>query len=372
MSFNESSAMPLFRSLTLKAGVKTPQPTAAIKDLINEPLFWRGYTSDEEAASPTSTDDGMSSHSADNKSDYEASFVEPPVPEQLAITCNQVQQRCNRAQAVMLMPAGKAKVVSMPKLVDGPASRIVKPVASTLIRPPVSRLNNGEASSSGSISSTSSPRSSSEKSLASTAPSSVCEPSQRRLALKTKPSKPLLPTAARESQPVRQTTGSDMSPKLHGTRSSPLELPIASPGEPSSPTIRKLRKFSSSFSLGRLHNSFKRSASSGSGTGDQPEIVEEPHLITTSPIPTAIQVPLRSSSRVRPRMIPRGASERAAPLVLPPCPDQYDEGVDRTATRWPQRKDSAFVLPTTEQRPKTPKLHKRHRSMSGRAMLAQA
>ena len=115
---------------TIRSKGKQPaKPSASIVDLVNEPMFWNGYTSDEEVASPVDDkdDDEFSLHS-DESLDSIASGAS--FPEQLAETCNNVAHQCNRAQAVKIQAAGKARVVSLPKPIDIPARRsIVRPAS---------------------------------------------------------------------------------------------------------------------------------------------------------------------------------------------------------------------------------------------------
>ncbi|KAF7846119.1 hypothetical protein BT93_L5222 [Corymbia citriodora subsp. variegata] len=107
-----------------------PLPSATITDLCNEPLFFSGYMSEEEDISSESDsmsfstdsigdmhDDASSAKSSD---DAEATF-----PEMLAEDCNFVEQQCSHAQAIRIVPAGRAKVIHVAK-VTIPSSPITR------------------------------------------------------------------------------------------------------------------------------------------------------------------------------------------------------------------------------------------------------
>ncbi|TKA65548.1 hypothetical protein B0A55_13209 [Friedmanniomyces simplex] len=168
-----SPTMPPSEMFSFKAGVKIPEPSAAIRHFTDEPMFWRGYTSEEDVASPIDTDDVMSfrtTSTLSNTSEPAERTSNASFPEQLAQSCDRVERQCARAQAVTLVPAGKAKVVSMPKVVDVSATpRMRRPAPITPMRPPVSRMSRIGIGSQTSSQASGSPRTSTEKSLLSTA-----------------------------------------------------------------------------------------------------------------------------------------------------------------------------------------------------------
>ncbi|KAK1088017.1 hypothetical protein LTR48_002035 [Friedmanniomyces endolithicus] len=136
----------------------------------------------------------------------------------------------------------------------------------------------------------------------------------------------------------------------------PGEQPTTPP--PVSPSRRRLHKLGSSFGLKVF--GMKRTNSSDSSLGD-PEAMRESDPAASAP-PPSLQ-PLARASSMKPKMIARGANERAPPLVLPPCPETYED--ERDLSRWPLRKDSSIMgLPS--------KLHKRQRSMSAALVSVQA
>ncbi|KAK0346632.1 hypothetical protein LTR94_005696 [Friedmanniomyces endolithicus] len=336
-----SPTMPPNEMFSFKAGIKTPEPSAAIRHFTDEPMFWRGYTSEEEVASPIDTDArsfrttstfSVISQPASRMSD--ASF-----PEQLAQSCERVERQCERAQAITLVPAGKVKVVSMPKLVDVSASpRMRRPASITPIRPPVSRMSRIGISSLASSQASASPRTSTEKSPVSNAPSSVAALLTRGKSVRQRPSLPNLQATTRfqSSMPVPESRSR-----------------VVRTAE-----FLRLHKLGSSFGLNVF--GMKRTNSSDSSLGD-PEAIKEPEP-AASASPLTLQ-PLVRTSSVKPKMIARGANERAPPLVLPPCPETYED--ERDLSRWPLRKDSSVLgLPS--------KLHKRQRSMSAALVSVQA
>ncbi|KAK0264900.1 hypothetical protein LTR91_003616 [Friedmanniomyces endolithicus] len=360
-----SPTMPPNEMFSFKAGIKTPEPSAAIRHFTDEPMFWRGYTSEEEVASPIDTDSrsfrttstfSIISQPASRLS--EASF-----PEQLAQSCERVERQCERAQAVTLVPAGKVKVVSMPRLVDVSATpRTRRPAPITPIRPPVSRMSRMGISSLASSQASASPRTSTEKSPVSTAPNSVAALLTRGRSVRPRPSLPNLQATTRFQSGIphpesRSRVGRtadflqyDPYPSL------PSEQPTTPP--PVSPSRRRLHKLGSSFALNVF--GMKRTNSSDSSLGDLEAVKEPEPAASASPPPLQ---PLARTSSAKPKMVARGANERAPPLVLPPCPETYED--ERDLSRWPLRKDSSILgLPS--------KLHKRQRSMSAALVSVQA
>ncbi len=104
-----SPMMPPSEMFSFKAGIKTPEPSAAIRHFTDEPMFWRGYTSEEEVASPIDTDDrsfrttstfSVISQPASRMSD--ASF-----PEQLAESCERVERQCEKGQSSLNAETGQ-------------------------------------------------------------------------------------------------------------------------------------------------------------------------------------------------------------------------------------------------------------------------
>ncbi|KAK4541067.1 hypothetical protein LTR36_008292 [Oleoguttula mirabilis] len=372
--------MPPHEMFSFKPGKKTPEPSATITNFTDEPMFWRGYTSEEEVASPIDDGDDMSFHSDSSDSEPASRASQASFPEQLAQSCNRVEQQCNRAQAVTLVPAGKAKVISMPRLVDVPATpRMRRPATATPLRPPVSRLNRMEIGSqtSSQNSRTNSPRTSGERSPVSTAPSSIAEPPKRVKTVRRRPSLPALSIAARSFGTP------DSSPDLaRNTRrvdfldhdpfpSSSAERPTT----PMSPSKRRLHKFSSSLSLNVFGRGIRRNNSSDSNVGADLNVVKEPEPILISGAYQAVRSPIRKAS-VKPKMVARGANEREPPLILPPCPEDYDDddGDDKEnagSAPWSSRKESAVHGVMMDQSHKVAKLHKRQRSSSAAAMMPE-
>ncbi|KAK4565710.1 hypothetical protein LTR86_003558 [Recurvomyces mirabilis] len=321
------------QSLKLKA---TPREFTA------SPVFWRTYNSEEELASPTSPGD-LSSPIASSASSISDGGSFQSFPEQLVDTCNKVEQQCSCAQAVTLVSAGKAKVVSMPKLVDVSVSpRVMVPVRTTSTSTPVSRFANG----------------------------TVDEPSRT-------PKSEIPPTFVSHTTPVPETPKS--LSKLNAARSQfsmssrllPTgQLPVAAdflkhdpypttprhmPNSPSgrssmSPSRRRMQKLSSSLSQ---YVFGKDGTHSPSASSSDDEHLEDAVIMTAS------RHDLRSPTR--PRMVPRGASERAPPLVLPACPKGYESEID--VTQWPIKKDRSGSMP------RGPVLHKRRRSIAAALTL---
>ncbi|KAK5120872.1 hypothetical protein LTR85_005939 [Meristemomyces frigidus] len=362
--------MPPHEMFSFKPGKKTPEPTATIRNFADEPMFWRGYTSEEEVASPIDDTDDMSFRSASSEREPTYRASKASFPEQLAQSCNKVEQQCSRAQAVTLVPAGKAKVVSMPRLVNVPATpRMRRPATATQIRPPVSRLNRMEIGSqtSSQNSRTNSPRTSGERSPVSTAPSSIAEQPNRVKTIRRRPSLPALSIAARSFS----TPDSSPDPARNTRRVDFLDhdpFPSSSadrPTTPMSPSKRRLHKFSSSLSLNIFGRGLRRNDSTDSNVGCDLSVVKEPEPILISPACSTTQPSIRKAS-IKKKMVARGANEREPPLILPPCPEGYDENEAEFGghARWPSRKDSAANGVMSESPIRGTKLHKRQRSYS--------
>ncbi|KAK5741752.1 hypothetical protein LTR17_003743 [Elasticomyces elasticus] len=363
-----SPTMPSDDMFSWKAGMKTPERPAAAKHFTDEPMFWRGYTSEEEVASPIDND-GMSFRTTSTLSDISETpsrMSNASFPEQLAHNCNRVEQQCNRAQAITLVPAGKVKVVSMPKLVDASTTpRMRRPAPITPFRPPVSRMNRMEIGSQTSRGVSNSPRTSTEKSPVSTAPSSVAALLTRDRSIRQRPSLPTLQATPRFQSSI---SGSKTSPRVVKTAdflqhdpypALPVDLPITPP--PMSPSRRRLHRFGSSIGLGVF--GMRRSNSSDSSLDDALEIVKSVEPRGNALFQASSPQMLSRTPSTKTKMVARGANERAPPLILPPCPETYED--ERDVTRWPLRKDASVLgLPT--------KLHKRQRSMSTALVSVQA
>jgi hypothetical protein len=98
---------------------------------------------------------------------------------------------------------------------------------------------------------------------------------------------------------------------------------------------RKLHKLSSSFSLRTFSKGFKRSSvSEKSVAGSTTSLAMPAQMPYTI---SEMHIPSRTSSKPLPKMVPRGASERAPPIVLPPCPYDYAEQEIEPTTPWPLR-----------------------------------
>ncbi len=99
---------------------------------------------------------------------------------------------------------------------------------------------------------------------------------------------------------------------------------------------RSVTKLASTFSLRTLSRSFKRTSGLERDQSTS-TFAQTPHTIPE------MHIPSRTSSKQVPKMVPRGANERAPLLVLPPCP--YDETEEAPATPWPLR-TSPTVIPS--------------------------
>ena len=456
-STNAAPVTPPAEIFQLKPGKKTPEAAATIRDLCQEPLFWRGYTSDEEVASPL-IDDRRSFDSGSFCYDSEdvVSIHDETTPQQSTQSFSKAKMEGTHAQAVQYRSAGKAKVVSM----SGP--RIVRTAPSSPTRPAVSKMNRmnieGRAIN---FSRTITPKASKDANFVAENTQTYEGPPQPKRVVRRKPDVPALQAVSRSQSPSQvspssvgpysrragfvepsdedlisplcegawfsqSTTPEDERPAARskkGTLPSPDDESESYPAQEASPVPdsppfslpqkrssnyvlqgsssvrgpallssashlghdtymwaesqslsppRLLRKLSSTFSF-RTFNRPSRQDSFSSNESEKLQPVKE-----KTPKPThiisRISNPSRASSKPPSKMVPRGANERAPPIVIPPCPDDYDDGDDLPA-RWPLRKDSAPDCAkceietnnadmTIEKEAKGPKLHQRKKSHS--------
>jgi hypothetical protein len=322
-----------------KAATTTMAPAAF--GLIDESIFhfWPTYTSDEEAASPLNNNNNNDDDDDDDHSSQysrTASFCsDMSMPDLLAdLNASDDAPHCKEAQTVVIQSAGRAKMVCMPKIVDvskrslspssSSSSGPVTPVEATS-RPAIILPPPGSARSS-QDSRTASSRNNSISSVvplspASTAPSSLYDdfddpplpPPQLQL------QRPALKHKRRISRHVdlmqaalaisssRSVPSTPLSPTIPRSASSFGDFP---------PSIRRKSKFGSSFAFPRISKTFALRRDTTT-TVDDLEIGRE--LEPPSAAQQHVAQPKRFSSG-RPKLVARGANERASLLVLPPFP----------------------------------------------------
>lgn len=333
--------IPIFLSeeiLTIKASKKAVEPAGTIRKFANETIFSHGYTSEEEAASPVDDNDFGFHSNSDTEST--SSIRESASLEDLSDHANALQL-CTKAQAVQFVSAGKAKVVSVPKLVDlsspGSTAGPVNDMAAVTTVP----------KSVGSDTPNRSPRSSSDKSPAS---SSYREQPAQPKVIRRKPKLPPLqavPTSVSPRSTRTQTPLAEQRAEFLKHDPFPSNWPLGSPAS-ASPSKRKMPKLSPSFRLKAFSRS-RRSNSSDSSSTEGSEGRMDWWSVTTSPVSPDTRNVSRAANQPIPKMVARGASERAPPIVLPPCPADYNDDWDvGYASQWPLRKDSIPNNPTFE------------------------
>jgi hypothetical protein len=82
--------------------------------------------------------------------------------------------------------------------------------------------------------------------------------------------------------------------------------------------------------------------------------------ITAQPPPFIAPLQTTPSQRALPRMVPRGANERAAPISLPPCPDDFSPPAPELL-----RSQTSFISPIARKPLASPVHMKRRQSMLG-------
>lgn len=349
------------------------KPFHTLKERFSDPLleqlYWRGYNSDEEDLSGDDSDT-MSISSASSGEILEMT------PTRLSIISAEVLQDAKRrslidqtvccAQAVTFKPINHGDIILSPRLVDIPPSpRSDRSQSISHCKPPTSRLAKLDMSKATrhqrSVHST--PRTSLEESsnasTPSTPPTSVDDrspvSSSEKVIRRKSAVHSMRGVARREysvkadNQALREFLATDPS-----THTKPLSYV---PAHMAPPSKRKLRKFSSSFSLGRFT---KRKDTPESSSDELPTL----STLNRQKLPAPeVYRPTRCSSLQPPptKMVARGGNERAPPVVLPPCPDGSEDDVG--PMRGPMRRAPKSYAPTGAPKPGR-KLHRRQRSLS--------
>lgn len=281
-------------------------PAATLRSIIGPADFSRGYGSEEEAPSPIEADD-ISFDSSTESSVHSEELKDDSFPEQLAVSCNHVEQQCSKAQAVVMTKMPRAKMVSMPKIVEVGASRMKKPAS-------VLSLQQIAAASSQHTSRTSSRRQSAKTSKdtspTATAPSSIYEQPKPSRQMYRQPSKPLMDTAM-QARASADFLRYDPYPSQTSSYAS----------TPSSETAPKLRrKLSSSFNIGRFSLGLRRHNSNDNS------IDEEFSSSASEKGSSGPAIPSRKSSRPSStHKYSRSMGERAPMIDISPSPKEEDE-----------------------------------------------
>jgi hypothetical protein len=109
-----------------------------------------------------------------------------------------------------------------------------------------------------------------------------------------------------------------------------------------------------------LSRSLRRSSTSDGSSGGGGLSKRDISAPISLPIIADIHVPARTCSKPMPKMVARGASERAAVIEIPPCPEDYQG--DFNFPVWPQRSDS--VAHFDGSRSVATRIHGRRKSLS--------
>jgi len=339
-----------------------------------EQLYWRGYDSDEEALSSVDSDT-MSIRSSSSGEILEVKTARLSIASADELARNRRvsnEQSLYRAHAITIKPINYGSVCMSPRLVDIPPSPLCERSQNVgCYRPPTSRLSKLDTTNVRQRSALSTPRSSTEgdsnASTPSTPPTSVDERSpisSSEKVLRRKSAVTGMRHAARrecsvnvdnmqDAQTLREFIASD--PSSFGERPlSRMPNPLVMPNK------RKLRKFSSSFSLGRftVRNSAERIT-------EQSRTSSNPNR-QTLPAP-AVYRPTRCSS-LQPlpagKMVARGGNERAPPIVLPPCPYNSEQDLEQQGPTRPRIQRAPKSYKPTGAPRQSGKLHRRQRSLS--------
>jgi hypothetical protein len=354
------------------------QSKESFSDPLVEQLYWRRYDSDEEALSSAESDtESIDSASSGEILEMTTARLSIVSAEELARSCHPIEQSIYCAQAVYLQPVNRGNAKLSPRLVEIPPSpRFERSQNMGYYKPSMSRLSKLDTSTATrhhrSVASTprSSLENSSNASTSSTPPTSVDDRSpvsSSEKVIRRKSAVSSMRSVAKREFSINSHNMPDAQTLREFLASAPStqDRPLSQvPAHLTTPSKRKLRKFSSSFSLGRFNPSFtKRNSSAGNLLEEMPAL---PAKYATPPMPEVYR-PTRCSSLLPPpptKMVARGGNERATPIVLPPCPnDSEDDGARVGPVRGHLQRSPKSYSPTGA--PKTGrKLHRRQRSLS--------
>jgi hypothetical protein len=354
------------------------QSKESSSDPLVEQLYWRRYNSDEEALSSAESDtESIDSASSGEILEMTTARLSIVSAEEVARSCNPIEQTIYCAQAVYLQPVNQGNAKLSPRLVEIPPSpRFERSQNMGYYKPSQSRLSKLDTTTATrhhrSVASTprSSLENSSNASTPSTPPSSIDDHSPVSFSekvIRRKSAVSSMRSVAKREFSINSHNMPDAQTLREFLASAPStqERPLSEvPAHLTTPSKRKLRKFSSSFSLGRFNPIFaKRNSSAGNLLEEMPAV---PSKYITPSVPEVYR-PTRCSSLLPPpstKMIARGGNERAPPIVLPPCPnDSEDDGDHVGPIRGHLQRAPKSYSPTGA--PKTGrKLHRRQRSLS--------
>lgn len=300
----------------------------AHRELNDSFVFPQDYASEEEAASPNGQDDsdflfdGSDIESAEDFDDEDEDV------ESLSDHASLAQQLCSRAQTVHFVSAGKPRVVVVPRSVE---------VSSAEVSPIFAQEN--PAVIFGSSKTHQRARLGWHERLHTPPPFDAdafhfAESRPIRTPALARPDAvpTYLPTLPKQRQTPLAAQRADFSPRAESLRQqdpfpSDWPLPASPPLTPEHNGKRRVRKLPSTFnfiyfSSPRRNNSSSSSHSnSASSAYTQEDYLHYRHEPRSTPEPPLCTANFAATT-YRPKMIPRGASEREPPLTLPPCP--YD------------------------------------------------
>ncbi len=326
----------------LEANKKDLESTISFKRFRDAAIYSPGYASEEELASPVDNDD-FSFRSLDSDAESIASNDNGSYHVQ---TCT-AQQLCSRAQAVHVVSAGKAKVVSMPKLTDSPSTQSPTsparpitywPAQSTVSGLTRTYINEDAPSSSPSL------LTSGEQWPASPTPLIRYGRPEQPRTIRRRPNLSPLQMFPRSESPqevnsVPKSNAFSKSVNFLNYEPAPAALSTVSLS-PAVPSKRRVYRLPSTFSLRASWKSLKRHSGGSDGSSDEPAVSPQSSQKVQLHAIADMHIPTRTSSKALPKMVPRGANERAPPIVLPPCPyDAGDWDDDDESLKWPLRKD---------------------------------
>ena len=330
-----------------KQTIKTPDRGDMTRDLIDLSMFGKSYDSDEELASPVDidddNDDSLSMISDADESDFSSS-------EQFSDSYSGAADECNKAQAVVLLRANKVRVISVPKRVTiiNPGARISQESQRGDIRDGASEMSRSDSSQSIPSTEGESRTESNDESDITSPASSIVELTPPPKSLRRKPLQDMFANMAprpglstrRGSIPVSfpvprskplMEAASGISPSPTSTprsadflKQQDSQLSDSPSSAPNTPARRRIKKISSSLSLNRFgSNKSRPQQRSGNDSGSELESIKEPE-----PLFFSSASPRTAMNSAGSKLVPRGANERAPPIILPPCPDDSDDEND--------------------------------------------
>jgi hypothetical protein len=360
-----------------------PLPTATIKNVSEEPIFWHGYNSDEEMASPVAFDDlSISEDDFDDDDSNSLTSSRRSSSDESVESAQSTKSFCIQAQAITMLSV-RPKMVEVPKMAAAhPAKRRLvnsiggsssdKLVVPGLRSASMETSRHEDATDTFSFASFewakgySPPSVSGSSSIYSEAPGTVDDqPTPVTRNDSASRHVPLM-LAARNLAPLTEAVADAVAPMAYGHRRSlsssrpPLStkdsmISMAEQYKKHEKTgLRRSPTFGSNFSIGNIRTSLlRRNDSIRDVEREYMEHLNKSRGVESHSPP--LPIPSRSSSiSTSRRLVARGGNERAPTITLPECPSDVE------AAHWPFHTSTSDSRPSFSSPDRRPRKLQRH------------